>query len=58
MVGTTLTIERDIEDARNTGMRVLMERERKVSLPPVRGRGRDPLVREDLRVTAIRSRDI
>ena len=57
MVGTAHTIEREIEDARN-GMRVLVARGRTVSLPPVRGRGKEHLVREDLRVTAIRARDI
>ena len=35
-------------------MRVLVARGRTVSLPPVRGTDREPLVREDLRVTAIR----
>ena len=35
----------------------LMARGRTVSLPPVQGRGREPLVREDLRVTAIRAKD-
>ena len=32
------------------GMRVLVVRGRTVNLPPVRGRGKEPLVREDLRV--------
>ena len=59
MVGTALTIERDRWRMRGTlGMQVLVARGRIVSLPPVRGRGREPLVREDLRVTAIRARDI
>ena len=38
-------------------MRVLVVRGRTVSLLPVQGRGREPLVREDLRVMAIRAKD-
>ena len=52
MVGTTLTIERE-----RWRMRVLVVRGRTVSLLPVQGRGREPLVHEGPRVTAIRARD-
>ena len=57
MVGTTLTIEREMEDARNTRDASVSGKRRTVSLLPVQGRGREPLVREDLRVTAIRAKD-
>ena len=58
MVGTALTIERERWRMLGTfGMRVLAVRGRTVSLLPVQGRGRGPLVQEDLRVTAIRARD-
>ena len=57
MVGTALTIEREIEDARSTGMRVLVARGRKISLLLVKERSRGLLVHEGSRVAAIRARD-
>ena len=58
VVGTALTIERERWRMLGTlGMRVSVARGRTVSLPPVQGRGKEPLVRKDLRVTAIRVRD-
>ena len=58
MVGTALTTERERWRMSLTlGMRVLVARGRIVSLPPVRGRGKEPLVCEDLRVMAIQARD-
>ena len=53
MVGTALTIEREMEDALNTRDVSVSGK----SLPPGRGRGREPVVRKDLKVTAIRARD-
>ena len=58
MVGTALTIEKEIEDARRPEMRVLVARGRKVSLLPVQERGRELLVHEGPRVAAIWARDI
>ena len=58
MVGIALTTEREMEDARNTHMQVLVVRGRTVSLHPVQERGRDLLVREGPRVVAIWARDI
>ena len=54
MVGTALTIERERWRMRETlGMRVLVVRGRTVSLLPVQGRGKEPLVHEGPRVTTI-----
>ena len=57
MVGIALTIEREIEDARSIGMRVLVEKGKTISLLPVQERGRELLVREGSRVAAIPARD-
>ena len=57
MVGKTLIIEREIEDARSTRFAGASSK-RKDSQPfPVQERGRELLVREGPRVTAIRTRD-
>ena len=53
MVGTALTIEKEMEDARNTRVRELVVRGRKASLLPVQGRDRELLVHEGPRVAAI-----
>ena len=57
MVGTTLTIEREIEDARSTWDAGISRKGRRVSLLPVQERGRELLVHEGSRVAAIRARD-
>ena len=57
MVVTALTIEREIEDARSTRDASVSGKRKDSQSFPVQGRGREPLVREDLRVTAIRVRD-
>ena len=57
MVGTALTIEREIEMLGALGMRVLVARGRTVCLLPVQERGRELLVRKGPRVTVIRARD-
>ena len=57
MVGTALAIEREIEDARNLGMRVLVARGRRVSLLLVQERGRELLVHKSFRVAAIQAGD-
>ena len=57
MVGTTLTIEREIEDARNTRDASVSSKRRTVSLLPVQERGKELLVREGPRVAAIQTRD-
>ena len=57
MVGTTLTIEREIEVLGALGIRVLVARGRRVSLLLVRERSRGLLVHEGSRVVAIRARD-
>ena len=57
MVGTALIIEREMEDARNTQDASVSGKRKDSQSSPVRGRGREPLVREDLRVTAIWARD-
>ena len=57
MVGTVLTIEREMRMLGALGMRVLVARGRTVSLLPVQERGRELLVREGPRVATIRARD-
>ena len=57
MIGTTLAIEREIEDARSTRDAVLVARGRRVSLLLVRERSRGLLVHEGSRVAAIQARD-
>ena len=57
MVETALTIERDMKDARNTRDASVSGKRKDSQSSPVQGRGREPLVREDLRVTAIRAKD-
>ena len=57
MVVTALTIEREMEDARSTRMRVLVVRGRTVSLLPVQERDRELLVHEGPRFTTIWARN-
>ena len=57
MVGTALTIERDIEDARSTRDASVSSKRKESSLLPVQERGRELLVHEGSRVAAIRARD-
>ena len=58
MVGTALTIEKERSRMLGAlGMRVLVERGRRVSLLPVRERSRGLLVHVGSRATAIRARD-
>ena len=57
MVGTALTIEREIEDARSTRDASVSSKRKRVSLLPVHERGRELLVHEGFRVPAIRARD-
>ena len=57
MVGTAMTIEREIEDARSTRMWVLVSRGRRVSFLPVRERSRGLLVHVGSRSAAIRAKD-
>ena len=51
MVGTTLTIEREIEDAGALGMRVLVARGR-INLLLVRGRGRRLMIHTSFKTRA------
>ena len=57
MVGTALTIEREIEDARSTGMQVLVAKGRRVSLLLVQGRSPGLLVHKGSKAATIRTRD-
>ena len=57
MVGTALTIAREIEDARSTRNANVSNKRKIVSLLPVQERGRELLVHEDSRVATIRARD-
>ena len=57
MVGTALTIERDIEDARSTQDASVSSKRKESSLLPVQERGRELLAHEGSRVAAIRARD-
>ena len=57
MVGTTMTIEREMEDAGSTQFAVLGARRRRVSLLPVRERSRGLLVHVGSRAAATRARD-
>ena len=58
MVRTTMVIERDIDDARASGMRVLVEIERRTSFLLARERNEGLLFHEDLqdRAAAIRAK--
>ena len=58
MVGTTLTIEREIKDARSTRDAVLVARGRRVNLLLVRERSRGLIVHKGSRVEVIRARDM
>ena len=57
MVGTTLTIEREIEDARSTRDACVSSKKKRVSLLPVRERSRGLLVHEGSKIVVIRARD-
>ena len=57
MVGTALTIEREIEELEALGMRVLVAIGRRVSHLPVRERSRGIQVHEGSRAAAIWARD-
>ena len=58
MVGAAMTMERERSRMLGAlGMRVLVARERTISLLPVQERGRELLVREGPKVAAILARD-
>ena len=57
MVGTTMTIEMEMEDARSTRDAGARARGRRVSLLPIRERSRGLLVHMGSRVAILRARD-
>ena len=57
MVGTALTIEKEIEDARSTRDASVSSKRKDSQFSSSSGRGRELLVREGPRVAAIRARD-